>query len=146
MPESERMSVEEHGASAAPSNNVIDISTPSPISRSCKLSYRNGPRKKRKTNAFDALMTRREDCIPVQGGRGAGSSLSVRHQSKDSNQQEAPAVWYHDHWVPANEAEAFAGSLRSQAAKRRALHKANELMKCRYVTYLPAYYIVYTEH
>jgi hypothetical protein len=49
MPESERISVEEHDASAAPSKNVVDmISTPSPtnISRSCKLGDLMGPERR----------------------------------------------------------------------------------------------------
>jgi hypothetical protein len=54
MPESERISVEEHGTSAATSKNVVDMmSTPSPmnISRLYKLGDRDGPRKKRKVSA-----------------------------------------------------------------------------------------------
>jgi hypothetical protein len=84
-------------------------------------------RKRQAKNAFDVLKVGRRDAVPDKGGRGAGAAAHL------ATVVEAPAVWYHDHWVPLHEADTFQGSLRTQKEKRKLLEKESAMMKCRCV-------------
>jgi hypothetical protein len=56
------------------------------------------PAVKRQKNAFDVLKEGKKKSIPEKGGRGSGAVARLAPAT------EAPAVWYHDHWVPLLEA------------------------------------------